>query len=630
MSNSRLSNVRRLSCEPLETRRLLAGDGCGLGEELDAVLPAGAGLMSGDSVVSASNMTASDAGSTRGTATDIGNVDGTRRFSGRLGRFDRADVIRFSVQRDADLRIDLSGLNRNANLYLTDSSGTILDSSTRGGRRSERVTAEVDAGEYFVYVMARSIRTTRYRLSISATLDAVPAPPPAPTPPTTPSAPPSGAPTTPAPDPTPNVPAPLAEVADFGGSREWNLNAVGAPEAWATGYTGQGVTVAVVDTGVDLDHPDLVNNLFVNPGEIPGNGIDDDANGFIDDVHGYDFADNDADPNDVGGHGTHVAGTIAASKNSFGATGVAPDAKIIPVRVLGDDGSGSSLDVAAGIRYAAALGADIINLSLGGGYSRAIDAAIDYARSLGSLIVAAAGNESASRPGYPARFSASKDNVISVGAYNSSGSLARFSNDVGTSGAIQVDAPGVGIYSTYVGGRYGSLSGTSMASPHVAGLAALTLSSNPDLTSRELRELLASSTSGTAKGSDAIGKSDARTTVAFAAAGMTSAGTATSATNQASATVSAIRARRITVTSIPSTIGQTASEGSQRNQDAVQGRIADRPSHGTGDARVIVASFAAANQPSTRSSDVTDDLFVDDQWKSEDDSSQESTLLLLA
>ena len=315
-------------------------------------------------------------------------------------------------------------------------------------------------------------------------------------------------------------------MAYFGSSREWNLNAVGAPEAWAAGYTGKGVTVAVIDTGVDLDHPDLVQNLYVNPGEIAGNGIDDDQNGFVDDVHGYDFVDRDATPDDLNGHGTHVAGTIAAARNNIGSTGVAPDAKIIPVRVLDRNGSGSDASVAAGIRYAAKLGADIINLSLGGVYSRAIDTAISYARSLGSIIIAAAGNESAAVPGYPARFSATDDNVISVGAYRSSGRIASFSNRVGNSGSVQIDAPGVGIYSTYMGGGYATLSGTSMASPHIAGLAALTLSANPNLTSRELRDLLATGTSGRAAGSDSLGKANASITVAYAAAGLKTVSTA--------------------------------------------------------------------------------------------------------
>jgi subtilisin family serine protease len=393
-------------------------------------------------------------------------------------------------------------------LYLSDAQGRLIGQSTKSGNASEQISLPIEAGDYYLTVVAKSFRSISYQLNLSARVQPVTTPVVVQRPTTETGS--SGSQVTPLPD-----------VSYFGGSREWNLNAINAPEAWAKGYTGQGVTVAIVDTGVDLDHPDLVNNLYVNPGEIRGNGIDDDRNGFIDDVSGYDFADRDSNADDVVGHGTHVAGTIAASNNGFGATGVAPGAKILPVRVLGADGSGNTSDVAAGIRYAADLGADIINLSLGGDYSRAVETAIDYARSLGSLVIAAAGNESATTPSYPARFSASDDNVISVGASTTSGSIASFSNDVGLSRAIQVDAPGVGIYSTYVGGGYATLSGTSMAAPHVAGLAALTLSANPSLTTRQLRDLLASGTVGRATGSDAIGNINATTTVAYAAAGIT-------------------------------------------------------------------------------------------------------------
>jgi subtilisin family serine protease len=205
--------------------------------------------------------------------------------------------------------------------------------------------------------------------------------------------------------------------------------------------------------------------------------------------------------------------------------------------------------VAAGIRYAAANGADIINLSLGGGFSSIILAAIQYAMSLDVLVVAAAGNESAAAPGYPARFSASLANVISVGAYASSGAIASFSNDVGASGAVQVDAPGVGVYSTYVDGRYGSLSGTSMATPHVAGLAALALSANPNLTASQLRSLIVDGTDRAIAGSDSAGGVNAALTVALAVAGRTSSAT-TTAQAQAQSSGGSVSQRRFASRSV--------------------------------------------------------------------------------
>ncbi len=315
---------------------------------------------------------------------------------------------------------------------------------------------------------------------------------------------------------TPTTPFP--NVAYFGGTREWNLNAINAPESWAQGYRGQGVIVAVIDTGVDWDHTDLASQIWVNPGEIAGNGLDDDQNGYVDDVRGWDFISNDNNPDDGDGHGTHVAGTVAAANNGVGATGVAPNATIMPVRVLGNDGSGSSNGVANGIRYAAANGADIINLSLGGSLSSAIQSAIQYAQQRNVLVVVAAGNESAAVPSYPARHSATLTNTISVGAYSSSYALASFSNDVGTSGAVQVDAPGVSIYNTYLGGTYSTLSGTSMATPHVAGLAALALSANANLTASQLRTLIVDGTTQAVSGSDSQGGVNAAVTVALAAA----------------------------------------------------------------------------------------------------------------
>lgn len=587
--------TRRLTMESLESRNLLSADGF----DFQALLAA-TSVNEQQTPIATSQarniVSASDAGATPGTAADIGSVDGTRQFRGTLGWNDYVDAIRFTADRDADVRVDLTGLNRNADLFLADSSGNLLDRSTLPGRSDDTITASLDAGDYFVVVTGISFRSTSYRLSITAELEAEDnlsdgnA-----------LSPPLGTGT-----------QPLPEVAYFGGSREWNLNAIGAPEAWAAGYTGQGVTVAVIDTGVDLDHPDLVSNLFVNPGEIPGNGIDDDANGFVDDVNGYDFADRDANPDDESGHGTHVAGTIAANRNGFGATGVAPDATILPVRVLGTNGSGSTNDVAAGIRYAASLGADIINLSLGGGYSRAIDLAIDYAHSLGALVVAAAGNESAAVPSFPARFSASDSNVISVGATSTSGTLARFSNDVGGSGAIQVDAPGVGIFSTYVGGRYATLSGTSMASPHVAGLAALMLSSNPSLTSPELRELLATGTVGRASGTDAIGSANATTSVAYAAAGLTTAPSPSVAVNPASGSTLQSRSVRATE-SIELALASVRSASSETSSDTRSDH--DPIPESVYDERTLIASDSSPRDAAHRYQTL-DDWFS--QYEAED------------
>lgn len=288
--------------------------------------------------------------------------------------------------------------------------------------------------------------------------------------------------------------SPLLEVPDLGGNN-WGLDLVNAPEAWAQGFTGEDTVVAVIDTGVDYTHVDLDDNLWVNSGEIAGNGIDDDGNGYVDDVRGWDFVEDDNNPMDLRGHGTHVAGTIAAENNGFGVTGVAYNAQIMPVRVLNENGSGFWSDVADGIIYAADNGADVINLSLGGGYSSAIEAAVEYATALGSVVVMAAGNSGASQPTYPANFAT--DWGIAVGAVNSSNRMAWFSNQAGTTPLDYVVAPGVSVLSTTPGNAYASYSGTSMAAPHVAGVAALLLSANPHLTSAQVESILTATANST-------------------------------------------------------------------------------------------------------------------------------------
>lgn len=283
---------------------------------------------------------------------------------------------------------------------------------------------------------------------------------------------------------------PFAPVSDMGHS--WSNNLVNAPEVWARGYTGRGVVVAVVDTGVDYTHSDLSANIWRNTREISGNGIDDDGNGFVDDVRGWNFANGNNNTMDVNGHGTHVAGTIAAKNDGTGMTGVAYNAQIMPVKVLGNDGSGTNLSVARGIRYAADNGADVINLSLGGGYSSDVESAIAHAVSKGAIVVMAAGNEGAPRPSNPASLAIQYG--VSVGAIDRNGNLASFSNRAGTDSRMQhIVAPGVNILSTMPGGRYQSLNGTSMATPHVAGVVALMRQANPTLTDSQTRQILTGS-----------------------------------------------------------------------------------------------------------------------------------------
>ncbi|HAZ45447.1 MAG TPA: hypothetical protein DDW76_27940 [Cyanobacteria bacterium UBA11369] len=288
--------------------------------------------------------------------------------------------------------------------------------------------------------------------------------------------------------------SPFVEVPALG-KNNWGLDAIKAPEVWHQGYTGQGIVVAVIDTGVDYTHRDLDSNIWINPNEIAGNNLDDDRNGFVDDVRGWDFVTDDSAPMDEEGHGTHVAGIIAAENNSFGTTGVAFNAKIMPVRVLGKTG-GSQSDIAAGIRYAVDNGADIINLSLGGDFTSAQEAnAIRYAAQKGVVVVMAAGNESQSQPVYPARYSTQFG--IAVGAVNRNNQMAGFSNKAGATQLDYVVAPGVNIYSTWTGNSYGFASGTSMASPYVAGVAALTLSANPNLSPSLVEQTLASTANET-------------------------------------------------------------------------------------------------------------------------------------
>ncbi len=279
----------------------------------------------------------------------------------------------------------------------------------------------------------------------------------------------------------------------------WGLDKIGAsPTVWNQ-YTGQGVKIAIVDCGVNYFHEDLLGNIWSNPGEIAGNGIDDDRDGFVDDVRGWDFVNNDNAPMDQGGHGTHVAGIAAAvGGNAKGIVGVAPKAQIIPVQVLGSNGSGSLWNVVQGIVYAARVGANIINLSLGASYldtysTRLLQAAVDFAASRGTIIVAAAGNSNSSVNYFSP---ANLNNVIAVGATDPNDKKAVFSN---YGSKLFLTAPGVDILSlgtkgsaigAYVSENYYRASGTSMAAPYVSGAIALLLSKYPYASLSDIRSLL--------------------------------------------------------------------------------------------------------------------------------------------
>jgi thermitase len=272
---------------------------------------------------------------------------------------------------------------------------------------------------------------------------------------------------------------------------------VDAKEAWGTTTGSPGTVVAVIDEGVDIKYPDLRNNIWVNTDEVPNNGVDDDRNGYVDDVNGWDFANDDAsvyDPDPVSGagdeHGTHVAGTIAAEgNNGVGVTGVNWRARIMPLKFLGPRG-GYTSDAVAALDYAVANGAKISNNSWGGGgRSQALQDAITRADAAGHLFVVAAGNDGTNNdatPHYPSNYEIA--NVISVAATDDSDTLASFSNFGATS--VDLAAPGVNILSTLPGNRYGSYSGTSMATPHVTGAAALLKTQNPSFDDAQLRAQL--------------------------------------------------------------------------------------------------------------------------------------------
>jgi subtilisin family serine protease len=269
---------------------------------------------------------------------------------------------------------------------------------------------------------------------------------------------------------------------------------IDAPEAWSVATGSSDIIVAMTDSGVDYNHPDLVDNMWINPGEIPNNNIDDDGNGYVDDVYGYNFYDNTSNPIDDYGHGTHVAGTVGAvGNNGIGVAGVCWKVKLMSAKWIGWDGWGDTFGAAKSIEYATENGAKVITASWHVEYSQALYDTLRAAGEAGVLFVAAAGNDSGlNLDNYsyvPAGIDL--DNIIGVAASTSSDTLASFSNYGPNS--VELAAPGAGIYSTMPNNSYYYLDGTSMAVPHVAGAAALLLSVVPDLGYANLKMILTDS-----------------------------------------------------------------------------------------------------------------------------------------
>ncbi|MEI8619934.1 S8 family serine peptidase [Pseudoalteromonas sp. B129b] len=281
-----------------------------------------------------------------------------------------------------------------------------------------------------------------------------------------------------------------------GGTADADIDAV---EAWDISTGSRDVVVGVIDTGIDYSHSDLASNMWVNSSEIPGDGIDNDGNGFIDDVHGINAITDSGDPMDDEGHGTHVSGTIGASGgNGIGVVGVNHEVSLVGCKFLDAAGNGSTSDAIKCIDYMVSLKNSGVNLRVlnnswgGGGYSQALADAIASSEAADLLFVAAAGNDTIDNdvnPHYPSNYE--NASVLSVASTDQTDGISWFSHYGLTS--VDMGAPGSAILSTTPGESYASYSGTSMATPHVAGAAALVLSINPELSTQELKDLLMNS-----------------------------------------------------------------------------------------------------------------------------------------
>ncbi len=451
--------------------------------------------------ISASGLNFSAPGNSLSTASNIVGVEnGSISLTDFVGVGDSNDFYRFDINTKSNFSLRLDGLTADADVELIQDRnrngvvdfGETIDYSLEIGTVPDVINvSNLAPGTYYVQVSSFLSNSTNYNLNLSAT-----------------SIPELNIPTPSGPfnsnygyglvnanaavSSTLNRSNPFQDLPDFGGTN-WALDVINAPEVWNQNITGNGIVVAVVDSGVDYTHPDLDGNIWRNAGEIAGNGIDDDRNGYIDDIRGWDFVASDNNPMDLefDGHGTHIAGAIAAERNDFGITGVAPNAKIMPVRVLPAFGTGEWDNVAAGIRYAADNGANVINLSILGDEFvplNVVNNAIQYANNKGSVVFMAAGNSGGIQPVYPARNADSSG--IAVGSIDVRGRMADSSNRSGSRPLDYLVAPGVEIVSTTPDEDYELRSGTSFATPHVAGVAALVLNANPTLTPAQVEYIL--------------------------------------------------------------------------------------------------------------------------------------------
>ncbi len=280
----------------------------------------------------------------------------------------------------------------------------------------------------------------------------------------------------------------LNNTGQTGGTADKDID---APEAWAV-HTGRnqaegGPIIAIIDTGIDYNHPDLAANLWTNPGEIAGDGIDNDGNGVIDDVHGYNASDDNGNPMDTQGHGSHVAGTVGAvGNNGEGVVGVNQKANMMAVKIFGANGA-TAAGIIRGIQYASKMGARVANNSWGGGGpNEGIKEAFAQSPTLHMLSAGNNGIDNDPAARYPGDYDLS--NFVRVAATDHNDNLASFSNYAKLT--VELAAPGVKTLSTVPGGGYGFKSGTSMATPHVTGAAGLIASFYPEISNEELKARL--------------------------------------------------------------------------------------------------------------------------------------------